>query len=44
MTLIDFTLSNDRRFYSSMGSPLAVKGLTTSMSPLKEYNNIVKIF
>ena len=46
MTLTDFTLSNDRRFYSSMGSPLAVKGLTTSkpISPLKEYNNIVKIF
>ena len=27
MTLIDFTLSNARRFYSSMGIPLAVKGL-----------------
>ena len=27
MTLIDFTLSNSRRFYSSMGNPLAVKGL-----------------
>ena len=27
MTLIDFTLSNARRFYSSMGNPLAVKGL-----------------
>ena len=26
--LIDFTLSNARRFYSSMGNPLAVKGLT----------------
>ena len=25
--LIDFTLSNARRFYSSMGNPLAVKGL-----------------
>ena len=24
MTLIDFTLSNDRQFYSSMGNPLAV--------------------
>ena len=36
MTLIDFTLSNARRFYSSMGNSLAVKGLTTSktMSPL----------
>ena len=27
MTLIDFTMSNARRFYSSMGNPLAVKGL-----------------
>ena len=27
MTLIDFILSNTRRFYSSMGNPLAVKGL-----------------
>ena len=27
MTLIDFTLSNVRRFYWSMGNPLAVKGL-----------------
>ena len=30
MALIDLTLSNARRFYSSMGNPLAVKGLTTS--------------
>ena len=36
MTLIDFTLSNARRFYSSMGNRLAVKGSTASntMSPL----------
>ena len=27
VTLIDFTLSNARRFYSSMWNPLAVKGL-----------------
>ena len=27
MTLIDFTLSYARRFYSSMGNPSAVKGL-----------------
>ena len=26
--LIDFTLSNARRFYSSMGNPTGVKGLT----------------
>ena len=26
--LIDFTLSNARRFYSSMGNPLAGKGLS----------------
>ena len=34
--LIDFTLSNGRRFCSSMGNPLAVKGLTASktMSPI----------
>ena len=30
MTLKHFTLSNARRFYSSMGNPLAGKGLTTS--------------
>ena len=28
MALIDFTLSNARRFYSSMGNPLGLKGLT----------------
>ena len=38
MALIDFTLSNARRFYSSMGNPAAVEGLTKnikkpSMSP-----------
>ena len=27
VTLIDFTLSNARRFYSSVGNPFAVKGL-----------------
>ena len=30
MTLIDFTVSNVRRFYSSIGNPLAVKGLKVS--------------
>ena len=39
MALIDFTLSNARRFYSSMGNPLGVKGLTATssktMSPFK---------
>ena len=29
VTLIDFTLSNARRFYSSMGNPTGVKGLRT---------------
>ena len=29
MTLIDFTLSNARRFYSSMGNPSDTEGLTT---------------
>ena len=28
MALIDFTLSNARRFYSSMENPLGVKGLS----------------
>ena len=28
MTLIDFTQPKARRFYSSMGNPLAVKGLS----------------
>ena len=32
--LIDFTLSNARRFYSSKGNPLAVKGLK-HLSPLR---------
>ena len=27
MALIDFALSNARRFYSSMGNPLGLKGL-----------------
>ena len=31
MTPIDFTLSNARRFYSSMGNTLAVKGLNEMM-------------
>ena len=31
MTLKDFTLSNTRRFYSSMGNPLAVKGLRLAL-------------
>ena len=38
MALIDFTLSNARRFYLSMGNPFGVKGLTTwkaKMSPFK---------
>ena len=31
--LIDFTLSKARRFYSSMGKPLAVKGIYNSSRP-----------
>ena len=31
MTPTDFTLSNARRFYSSMGNPSAVKGLNLRM-------------
>ena len=32
--LIDFTLSNARRFYSSKGNPLAVKGLSGAEKPV----------
>ena len=35
MTLIDFTLSNARRFYSSMENPLAVKELRTGPSTVR---------
>ena len=38
MTLIDFTLSNARLFYSSMGNPLVVKGLTQEQ--VKELNKL----
>ena len=31
MTLIDFTLSDARRLYSSMGNPWAVKGLNEKL-------------
>ena len=33
--LIDFTLSNARRFYLSMGNPLAVKEVLTSSTQLQ---------
>ena len=32
--LIDFTLSNARRFYSSMGNPLAGKGLKVALTSI----------
>ena len=35
--LIDFTLSNARRFYSSKGDPLGVKGLMDTTSCLRGY-------
>ena len=42
MALIDFTLSNARRFYSSMGNPSGVKGLKAGLKkeaiPLKQYH------
>ena len=38
--LIDFTLSNARRFYSSKGDPLVVKGLRMSA---KGYHSWLKI-
>ena len=31
MSLIDFTLSNARRFYSSMGNPLGWKGVNLTV-------------
>ena len=34
MALIDFTLSNTRRFYSSIGNPLGWKGLTVLVREL----------
>ena len=42
--LIDFTLSNARRFYSSMGNLLDGKGLTTSktMSLLKSITEVTR--
>ena len=40
-TPIDFTLSNARRFYSAMGNPLAVQGLTTSKTTSPAINNVL---
>ena len=37
MTLTDFTLSNARRFYSSMGNPSAVKGLNWRSENKQEF-------
>ena len=42
MTLIVFTLSNARRFYSSMGNPLDMKGLTHKMQAITK-NNMLDI-
>ena len=39
MALIDFTLSNARRFYSSMGNPLGWKGLKRYDGGCKENIN-----
>ena len=36
-TFLDFTLSNARRFYSSMGNPLDRKGLPTSLSKMSPF-------
>ena len=44
MALTDFTLSNARRFYSSMGNPLGLKGLTTRKAknyvPVKKWQQL----
>ena len=37
MSIVDFTLSNARRFYSSMGNLLGGKGLTTSKAETPGY-------
>ena len=42
MTLIDFTLSNAKGFYSSMGNPLAVKGLNFLKAGNSEKNEPAK--
>ena len=44
MTLIDFTLSNAKGFYSSMGNPLAVKGLNFLKAGNSEKNEPAKPF
>ena len=43
MTHIDFTLSNARRFYSSMGNPSAVKGLNANRLILYEVSFTLRI-
>ena len=40
MALVDFTLSNARRFYSSMGNPLGLKGLNLIQNFVILYFNL----
>ena len=42
MALVDFTLSNGRRFYSSMGNPFGEKGLSTKLSTSQLPHKIVQ--
>ena len=42
MALIDFTLSNARRFYSSMGNPLGLKGLRGIYGPTNLIDSVTK--
>ena len=45
LALIDFALSNARRFYSSMRNPLGRKGLVTERKPIRKYSQFwVDIF
>ena len=44
MALIDFTLSNARRFYSSVGNPLGWKGLSERMGHLQVSHYLIKNF
>ena len=44
MTLIDFTLSNARRFYSSIGNPSDTEGLMLDIEQLTNHHDEVTGF
>ena len=43
LALIDFTLSNARRFYSSMGNPSRVKGLSIRQVQVEAFGTLIVI-